>query len=173
MQIIDPDDIRLAVESRLNHHHAQVPSREVLQSCGEVVEYYELLIYLSVQFKLMMELAEKRNSIPLPPISNEYGVRLPPMQYQLVTQESERQDQPVRTFHVSFAKLTFISNEFLFKENAIYPPWWERIRFSKSGKRHSSFGSSFCSVGLVFPPTATPPSGRQSKQENCAGCDSN
>lgn len=39
-----------------------------------------------------MELAEKRNSIPLPPISNEYGVRLPPLQYQLVTQESDRQD---------------------------------------------------------------------------------
>jgi hypothetical protein len=40
-----------------------------------------------------MELAEKRNSIPLPPISNEYGVRLPPLQYQLVTQEIDRQDR--------------------------------------------------------------------------------
>lgn len=46
----------------------------------------------------MMELAEKRNSIPLPPISNEYGVRLPPPEYQLVTHESERQD-PVRVYH--------------------------------------------------------------------------
>lgn len=42
-----------------------------------------------------MELAHKRNSVPLPRISSEYGVRLPPPQYQLVTQESERQD-PVR-----------------------------------------------------------------------------
>ena len=42
-----------------------------------------------------MELADKRNSISLPPISNEYGVRLPPLQYQLVTKESDRQD-PVR-----------------------------------------------------------------------------
>jgi len=39
-----------------------------------------------------MELADKRNSIPLPPVSNEYGVRLPPLQYQLVTKESDRQD---------------------------------------------------------------------------------
>ncbi|KAL3660073.1 hypothetical protein V7S43_014995 [Phytophthora oleae] len=71
-QTIDPDDIRLAISSRLNHHYAQVPPRE-----------------------LMMELADKRNSIPLPLISNEYGVRLPPMQYQLVTKESERQDPKV------------------------------------------------------------------------------
>ncbi|TDH73339.1 uncharacterized protein CCR75_007908 [Bremia lactucae] len=68
-QTIDPDDIRLAISSRLNHHYAQVPPRE-----------------------LMMELADKRNCIPLPPISNEYGVRLPPVQYQIVTKESDRQD---------------------------------------------------------------------------------
>ncbi|KAG3120704.1 hypothetical protein PI124_g1415 [Phytophthora idaei] len=68
-QSIDPDDIRLAISSRLNHHYAQVPPRE-----------------------LMMELADKRNSIPLPPISNEYGVRLPPLQYQLVTKESDRHE---------------------------------------------------------------------------------
>ncbi|KUF84307.1 Transcription initiation factor TFIID subunit 9 [Phytophthora nicotianae] len=68
-QTIDPDDIRLAISSRLNHHYAQVPPRE-----------------------LMMELADKRNSIPLPPISNEYGVRLPPLQYQLVTKESDRHE---------------------------------------------------------------------------------
>ncbi|KAG7401984.1 Transcription initiation factor TFIID subunit 9B [Phytophthora boehmeriae] len=69
-QTIDADDVRLAIASRLNHHYAQVPSRE-----------------------LMMELADKRNSIPLPPISNEYGVRLPPIQYQLITKESDRQEQ--------------------------------------------------------------------------------
>ncbi|OWZ12248.1 TBP-associated factor [Phytophthora megakarya] len=68
-QTLDPDDVRLAISSRLNHHYAQVPPRE-----------------------LMMELAEKRNAIPLPPISNEYGVRLPPLQHQLVTKESERHD---------------------------------------------------------------------------------
>ncbi|RLN58912.1 hypothetical protein BBJ29_000195 [Phytophthora kernoviae] len=68
-QTIDTDDVRLAIASRLNHHYAQVPSRE-----------------------LMMELADKRNSLPLPPISNEYGVHLPPTQYQLITKESDRQD---------------------------------------------------------------------------------
>lgn len=51
----------------------------------------------------MMELAEKRNSIPLPSISNEYGVRLPPAQYQLMTHESERQDM------VSLEFLEFVS----------------------------------------------------------------
>ncbi|DAZ95645.1 TPA: hypothetical protein N0F65_002274 [Lagenidium giganteum] len=65
---IDADDVRLAIASRLNHHYAHVPPRE-----------------------LMMELAEKRNSIPLPPISNEYGVRLPPMQHQLITHEDRQQ----------------------------------------------------------------------------------
>ncbi|TYZ67180.1 hypothetical protein PybrP1_001674 [[Pythium] brassicae (nom. inval.)] len=70
---VDADDIRLAIASRLNHHYAQLPSRE-----------------------LMMELAEKRNSVPLPPISNEYGVRLPPVQHQLVTRESDRQEQAAR-----------------------------------------------------------------------------
>ncbi|CAI5746101.1 unnamed protein product [Peronospora destructor] len=69
-QTIDPDDIRLAIASRLNHHYAQVPPRD-----------------------LMMELADKHNSIPLPPISNEYGVRLPPLQYQLITKEIHKQDQ--------------------------------------------------------------------------------
>lgn len=66
-QSIDADDVRLAISSRLNHHYAAAPSRE-----------------------LMMELADKRNALPLPPISNEYGVRLPPAQHQLVTFESER-----------------------------------------------------------------------------------
>jgi hypothetical protein len=32
-----------------------------------------------------MELAEKRNAIPLPPIPNEYSVRLPPVELQLST----------------------------------------------------------------------------------------
>lgn len=44
----------------------------------------------------MMELADKRNSVPLPPISNEYGVRLPPVQFQLMTRESDRQEQAAR-----------------------------------------------------------------------------
>ncbi|OQS01669.1 hypothetical protein ACHHYP_00426 [Achlya hypogyna] len=62
---IDADDIRLAAMSRLNHTYAQLPSRE-----------------------LMMELAEKRNAIPLPLIPNEYGVRLPPPELLLVTDHS-------------------------------------------------------------------------------------
>ncbi|KAJ0393449.1 hypothetical protein P43SY_000757 [Pythium insidiosum] len=69
---VDVDDVRLAIASRLNHHYTNVPSRE-----------------------LLIELAEKRNSLPLPPISNEYGVRLPPPEHQLVTFERDRYpDEP-------------------------------------------------------------------------------
>ncbi|ETV71179.1 hypothetical protein H257_13565 [Aphanomyces astaci] len=60
---IDADDIRLAAASRLKHTYAQIPSRE-----------------------LMMELAEKRNALPLPPIPSEYGVRLPPVEHQLTAE---------------------------------------------------------------------------------------
>lgn len=58
--IVDGDDIRLAIQSRLNHHYSPPPSRE-----------------------LLMELAEKRNMIPLPPIPSEYGLHLPPPAFQL------------------------------------------------------------------------------------------
>ncbi|RHY88724.1 hypothetical protein DYB37_004343, partial [Aphanomyces astaci] len=36
--------------------------------------------------QLMMELAEKRNALPLPPIPSEYGVRLPPVEHQLTAE---------------------------------------------------------------------------------------
>ncbi|KAF1320394.1 Tbp-associated factor, partial [Globisporangium splendens] len=72
----------------------------VVSQLQEFVHRYVTEILLDAQEyslhadkQLTMELAEKRNSIPLPPISNEYGVRLPPLQYQLVTQEIDRQDQ--------------------------------------------------------------------------------
>lgn len=45
-----------------------------------------------------MELAEKRNHIPLPPVSTEYGVRLPPMQYQIITTESDRQYDHLKVY---------------------------------------------------------------------------
>ncbi|RLN48138.1 hypothetical protein BBJ28_00001783 [Nothophytophthora sp. Chile5] len=113
---IDPDDVRLAIASRMNHYYAQVPSREV----GSDAKCSELLLYILVHLlllsdllsihcdwlgsscerQLMMELADKRNSIPLPPISNEYGVRLPPIQHQMVTKESDRQE-PVRSRSLS------------------------------------------------------------------------
>ncbi|KAJ3334083.1 Transcription initiation factor TFIID subunit 9 [Blyttiomyces sp. JEL0837] len=51
---IDVDDVRLAVEGKISHSFTGVPSHEVL-----------------------MELAEARNSIPLPPIPDSYGLRLP------------------------------------------------------------------------------------------------
>ena len=58
--VIDDDDVRLAIQSRLNHHYSPPPSRD-----------------------LWLELAEKLNVIPLPPIPGEYGVHLPAPQFQL------------------------------------------------------------------------------------------
>lgn len=107
-QTVDPDDIRLAIQSRLNHHYAQVPPRE-----------------------LMMELAEKRNSIPLPPISNEYGVRLPPLQHQLVTRESDRQDAKAPNTP-RLGDLTSLGTGF--RGDAARPPIHPRIEGSRNKK---------------------------------------
>lgn len=35
----------------------------------------------------MMELAEKKNQIPLPMIPDEYGIHLPPYEFQLVNED--------------------------------------------------------------------------------------
>ncbi|KAF1788685.1 Histone-fold [Phytophthora cactorum] len=79
-QSIDPDDIRLAISSRLNHHYAQVPP-------GRWVQHFSLKNCRSDD-----GVGGQTQYIPLPPISNEYGVRLPPLQYQLVTKESDRHE---------------------------------------------------------------------------------
>ncbi|KAI8923335.1 transcription initiation factor IID, 31kD subunit-domain-containing protein [Entophlyctis helioformis] len=52
---LEVTDVRLAIESRASHAFSGPPSREV-----------------------MMELAEKKNSIPLPLIPEKFGLRLPP-----------------------------------------------------------------------------------------------
>ncbi|KAH6584971.1 hypothetical protein BASA60_000753 [Batrachochytrium salamandrivorans] len=52
---LEVDDVRLAIESRVAHSFTGPPSRET-----------------------MMELAEKKNSIPLPLIPEKFGLRLPP-----------------------------------------------------------------------------------------------
>ncbi|CAH0520588.1 unnamed protein product [Peronospora belbahrii] len=116
-QMIDPDDIRLAIASRMNHHYAQVPSRD-----------------------LMMELADKRNSIPLPPISNEYGVRLPPLQYQLITKEIHRQDQ--KTPHTP--RLGDVTDFGGGSRGATRPPMHPRIE----GSRNKKFARSPIPINL-------------------------
>lgn len=57
---IDVEDVRLAIRSRINEAATSVPTREIL-----------------------LEMAAKRNAIPLPVIPNEYGVRLPPHKFRL------------------------------------------------------------------------------------------
>ncbi|POM58968.1 TBP-associated factor [Phytophthora palmivora] len=116
-QTIDPDDVRLAISSRLNHHYAQVPPRE-----------------------LMMELAEKRNSIPLPPISNEYGVRLPPLQHQLITKESERHE--MKTPNTPRLDVTGFGAGI--RTEAARPPMHPRIE----GSRNKKFARSPIPINL-------------------------
>eukprot|EP00300_Choanocystis_sp_HF-7_P026321 c29307_g1_i1.p1 GENE.c29307_g1_i1~~c29307_g1_i1.p1 ORF type:complete len:146 (+),score=29.05 c29307_g1_i1:113-550(+) len=57
---LDLDDVRLAVRSRVNESFSQVPPREI-----------------------MLEVAAKKNSIPLPIIAADCGLRLPPAKYRL------------------------------------------------------------------------------------------
>ncbi|GBG65720.1 hypothetical protein CBR_g52315 [Chara braunii] len=59
---IDVDDVRLAIQSRVNFSFTQPPPREVL-----------------------LELAKARNSIPLPIITQSPGIPLPPEQDTLLT----------------------------------------------------------------------------------------
>ncbi|KDN53553.1 TFIID-31kDa-domain-containing protein [Tilletiaria anomala UBC 951] len=54
------DDLQLAVQSRVNYSFTQPPSKEMLLS-----------------------LATSLNTMPLPPISDSHGVRLPPRQHRL------------------------------------------------------------------------------------------
>eukprot|EP00123_Amoebidium_parasiticum_P013595 comp22050_c0_seq1/m.32050 comp22050_c0_seq1/g.32050 ORF comp22050_c0_seq1/g.32050 comp22050_c0_seq1/m.32050 type:complete len:238 (-) comp22050_c0_seq1:216-929(-) len=59
---LDVDDVRLAIQSRVDYSFTGPPPRE-----------------------FMMELAEKRNNVPLPPLKDAFGVHLPPERYWLST----------------------------------------------------------------------------------------
>lgn len=52
------DDIQLAIQSRVNHSFTSPPSKDML-----------------------LALSSSLNSVPLPPISDKYGVKLPPVQH--------------------------------------------------------------------------------------------
>lgn len=52
------DDVQLAIQSRVNYSFTQPPPKEMLLS-----------------------LATTLNSVPLPPVSNRYGIRLPPPEH--------------------------------------------------------------------------------------------
>ncbi|WFD00679.1 Transcription initiation factor TFIID subunit 9 [Malassezia yamatoensis] len=55
------DDVQLAIQSRVNYSFSQPPPKEMLLS-----------------------LASSINSVPLPPVSNRHGIRLPPPEHCLV-----------------------------------------------------------------------------------------
>ncbi|ORX89190.1 TFIID-31kDa-domain-containing protein [Basidiobolus meristosporus CBS 931.73] len=55
---VDLEDIRLAIQGRVNHSFTSPPPKEFL-----------------------LELAEEKNKVPLPLIPEKYGIRLPPERY--------------------------------------------------------------------------------------------
>ncbi|KAJ1907517.1 Transcription initiation factor TFIID subunit 9, partial [Coemansia sp. IMI 209127] len=57
---VDMEDVRLAIQGRVNYSFASPPEKEFL-----------------------LELAEERNKHPLPLIPEKYGVRLPPEKHTL------------------------------------------------------------------------------------------
>lgn len=70
------DDVQLAIQSRVNYSFSQPPPKEMLLS-----------------------LASSLNSVPLPPVSNRHGIRLPPPEHCLVNVNfSIVPDAPETTF---------------------------------------------------------------------------
>jgi len=62
------DDVQLAIQSRVNYSFTQPPPKEVRI---EMVRIFFLIL------KMLLSLASSLNSVPLPPVSNRYGIRLP------------------------------------------------------------------------------------------------
>ncbi|KAI9207188.1 transcription initiation factor TAFII31, partial [Polychytrium aggregatum] len=58
---IDKSDVQLAVQGLVTHSFVNLPSRDFLA-----------------------DLARKKNSIPLPPVPEKFGIRLPPEKYCLI-----------------------------------------------------------------------------------------
>lgn len=65
------NDVRLAVAARVNYQFKPVPPKE-----------------------LLLDLAQERNKKPLPPIHQQYGLRLPPEKYCLTSKEWNYDDEP-------------------------------------------------------------------------------
>ncbi|ANB15982.1 TATA-binding protein-associated factor TAF9 [Sugiyamaella lignohabitans] len=64
------DDVRLAVGARVNYQFKPAPPKE-----------------------LLLDLAQERNKRPLPQVSQQYGLRLPPEKYCLTSKEWEFDDE--------------------------------------------------------------------------------
>lgn len=71
---VNTDDIRLAIAARSNYQFKPVPPKE-----------------------LMLELAQERNSRPLPPVIPKWGLNLPPEKYCLTAKDWDSiYDEPVQ-----------------------------------------------------------------------------
>ena len=74
--IVTVEDIRLAVENKVSTSFVNPPSKDV----GSIV--FELsngmgLIRCAHSLQFMLELAERKNALPLPHVPEKYGLRLP------------------------------------------------------------------------------------------------
>lgn len=68
------DDIRLAVGARVNYQFKPAPPKE-----------------------LLLEMAQEKNKRPLPPVPQQYGIRLPPEKYCLTSKEWQLDDEKDET----------------------------------------------------------------------------
>lgn len=70
------DDVNLAIQSRVNYSFTKPPEKDVSPL---PIPYRELnRILMVVDEQMLLALASTVNAIPLPPISDRHGVRLPP-----------------------------------------------------------------------------------------------
>lgn len=73
------DDIQLAIQSRVNHSFTGPPSKEVSFSILVTTCYNDFS--LTRFFQMLLSLASSLNAVPLPPILDRYGLKLPPRQH--------------------------------------------------------------------------------------------
>ncbi|RIA97031.1 transcription initiation factor IID, 31kD subunit-domain-containing protein [Glomus cerebriforme] len=82
---IDIDDIKLAIQSRITHSFAPPPRQELLTL-----------------------LAKERNKEPLPPVSERYGLRLPPDRHCLTAVNFQHMPKVLNSFNFSFYLFSFL-----------------------------------------------------------------
>lgn len=86
MSTLSLDDIQLSIQGRVNHSFTGPPSKDVSVCgycwwgrCPLVTDICSLFSRSSM--KMLLALASSLNSVPLPPITDRYGMKLPPTQH--------------------------------------------------------------------------------------------
>lgn len=79
---ISLDDVQLAIQARVNHEFTGPPPKEVsLPPPLFFLSAVPSCMLTQAALQMLLSLASTVNSVPLPPISERYGVRLPPAQH--------------------------------------------------------------------------------------------